>query len=297
MGSEVSISERAGGLANAVRLAQAESGGGDASAACFSASRESVAGLDAREANEVLREAERLVPGWFGGRVVTGQDGTSDLTAARELRDAEFLATELAGLAGTLDEATRRSLGERLAAAGVAAAGVSEPGAGAAARARGSLGIKEGQEVPVDRLLESLAMLADMVRALDQLAWRTWRQMAPQSEIRRRGELSVLLGRYASGASGAGEEQVAADLAQFRQLIASLLASIGQAGDVAAQRAARLSPLHVENLATAERGVTESVEAACWRKYRELAGQMDEASVQSDTMRAMAAFAEGLMRS
>ncbi|MEM1185692.1 MAG: hypothetical protein AAGI53_11925 [Planctomycetota bacterium] len=292
MGAE-SVAERAGALANAVRLAQAE--GDDASVG--SRVREAVGGLAASEANEVLREAERLVPGWSGGRALTGIDGSVTVVAAAELRDAGFLCDELALRGSGLGESERRAIGDRLAAEGFVGQAGLDSGAEALARAKKALGLTGGEDASVTRLIESLALLVETVRSLDTLGWRTWRTMAPQSSVRKRGDLHVLLGRFVSGKGGESEEAVSADLTRFRQLIASLLASIGEAGDVAYRRVATLSPMHIEGLAEAQKGLAESPEAARWRLYVEMASKLDEATVQGDTMRSLAAFAEELMAS
>lgn len=301
MGSEVSFSDRAAELANRVRLAEAEGVDARSSGAVGEAVQSAIRGLVPRDANEVLREAERLMPGWSAGRAMTMADGSVGVVRAKELSDGRFLSAELAHLAsregGRVRESDLRAWGAELAAAGVASEELKGAGGEALARAKAALGVPLDQEVDEARLMECLALLAEMVRALDGLAWRTFRSMAPQSEVRRRGELSVLLGRFAQGEGGESAQSVGEELAKFRQLTAGLLASIGQAGEVAYQRVSKLNPLHIESLATAEKGLGESPDVACWRKYRELAGQMDEATVTGETMRSMASFAEGLMRS
>jgi len=294
-----SVHERAEALANRVRLAQAEGepSDGPVVSAVAAAVSESIAGLGSTEANAVLREAERLVPGWSAGRALTGVDGSVTVVAAAELGDASFLAEELAAAASALDEEERRRIGALLAAAGVSSAEATEAGAEALARAATALGVKDAGSLDAGRLAEGLALSMETVKTLDTLAWRTWRTLATNSSIRCRGDLHVLLGRYVSGQGGESAETVGADFAKFRQLVASLLASMGQVGDVAYRRVSTLSPLHIESLAGAEKGAMETQEAACWRKYRELASQLDEATVQGETMRAISTIAEGLMTS
>lgn len=291
--SSEALTERAGLLANRVRLAEE---GGDPGAVVALVS-EAVDGLGAAEANEVLRGAERLVPGLSAGRALTAADGSVVVVSGAELRDADFLASELAASASGLGADERRALGERLAASGIAGQTSAEAGAEAVARAKRALGLTDGSEVSTERLIEALSLLLETVRTLDTLAWRTWRTMAQQSNVRKRGDLHVLLGRYVAGSGGETAESVGEDLARFRTLVASLLAAIGQAGEVAYERVRTVSPLHIESLADADKRAVESVEAARWRVFRELASQLDEATVQSETMKSLAAFAERLMAS
>lgn len=120
--------------------------------------------------------------------------------------------------------------------------------------------------------------------------------MSPATGGKRRQGIGATLGKFVQGGSEVGREQVADDLARFRQLTAALLASIAQAGVQAYQQMHKLSPSEVERVAKAEKKWNESVEIACWKKYNELAGNLNQAKVEDEIIRAMAAFAEGLMR-
>ncbi|MEM7754210.1 MAG: hypothetical protein AAF297_01085 [Planctomycetota bacterium] len=292
------LNERASELANRVRLAEAEGGSSGAASADLGALvMESISGLSSGDANAVLRLAESQVPGWSAGRALTGADGRVTVVAHSELRDAGFLSAELALVSAGLSDGERRAIGDRLAACGVVGQGSGEAGVEAMARAKRSLGLADGAEVSTDRVLEALSVVMEAMRSVDTLAWRTWRSMSQQSSIRKRGDLHVLLGRYVSGSGSESFESVSEDVSRLRQLLASLVASLGQAGDVAYRRVNTLNPMHIESLAGTEKGLAQSPEAACWRKYREMASQLDEATVQSETVKSLAAFAEGLMGS
>jgi hypothetical protein len=258
------------------------------------------------ERNAFIEAVEERFPGWEGGRVVTygegsggvgaGGGGAAAPTDIAELSDPGFLVRQLVKAADKMNEADRRAAGERLAAAGIAPAGVGEIPAESVARVKAAVQIEASKDVNAGRMLDALAIMAEQVVSLDKLVSTTWSQMAPGSGQRRRQALGLVLAKYLTGSDEVGREQMAQDLGRFRQLTAAMLASIAQAGEQAYRQMAKISPDQVEALAKAEKKWNESVEFACWRKYQELAGSVDPATVESEVIRAMATFAEGLMR-
>lgn len=255
------------------------------------------------ERNEFLEAVEERFPGWEGGRVVTydggGGGGAGTATAPTdiaELNDPAFLVRQLVKNADKMTPEQRQSAGERLAAAGIAPPGVGAVPAEAVARVKAVLQLDASKQADVGRMLETLAITAEQVLSLDRLVWTTWQQMAPGSAQKRRQGLAEVLSKYVAGGGEVGREQVAADLGRFRQLSAALMASIAQAGEQAYRQMSKMSPSQVEHVAKAEKKWNETVELACWRKYQEMAGRLDQATVESEVIKAMATFAEGLMR-
>ena len=297
-GARDDIVERAGLLANRVRLAEAEGGGSGSTSAVSEVVAGAVSGLSASDANAVLREAERQMPGWFGGRAVTDSRGRVSVIDAAELRDPSFLAEELSLLAGKLRERERRALGDRLAAAGVSPAGVEGAAEGeGAASVKKALGLGDGRALATDRVLKAFALVVqEYVRSVDDLSWATWRALAPHSNRRKSDELHVLLGRYVDADGRGSIDRVRSGFADSRQLMTSLLSALDQAGGVAFRRVNTLSPFGIESRAESQRGGLESLEAACWKLYKEEASRLDEATVEADARRAIAEYAEGLWR-
>lgn len=248
--------------------------------------------------NSFLSLVEERFPGWEGGRVVTAGDGAAAVapTDMAEFNDPSFLLQQLLKASGRMSEEQKRAAGERLAAAGLSPAGVGQVPVEAVSKAKAALQVPAGQEADIGRMLEVLSMLAEQVISLDTLVWRTWKQMAPESPHRKRADIGPTMGRYVSGDSEIGGGQVSEDLGRFRQLTAALLASIAQAGETAYRKMAEVGPMQIEAAAKAERKWNESVEVACWKKYVELSGRLDPATVEGDMIRAIASYAEGLMR-
>lgn len=159
------------------------------------------------------------------------------------------------------------------------------------ARVRAMLGLGPDAAIDHDRAMELLARALESLVSIDQVVGGTWVQIAPGSGLRpgtvKRASAAFLEGR--SAAKELGEELGAA-----RVLAASMLAAVSRAGQVAWRHAARLAPERVEGLARSEKKWNESVEFAAWRKYRELAGELDAASFETEIMEAIAKYVEDL---
>lgn len=297
--------------ANRLRLIQADLADGsvaDRREAMASEVRAALQRVPSAERNLFLEVVESRFPGWEGGRVVTYGDGEPGGGAGpglaagvapseiAELNDPSFLVRQLVKNAIKMSEAERQAAGERLAGAGIAPPGVGEIPAEAAARVKGTLGMGASEGADPGRMLEAFAVMAEQVLSLDRLVWTTWQQMAPGSPLRRRQALSATLGKFVGGGGEVGREQMAEELGRFRQLTAAILATLAQAGEQAFRQMSKVSPEQVEQMVAAERKWGANPEAAAWKKYKQLAGGLDQSRVESEIIRAMAAFAEGLMR-
>jgi hypothetical protein len=146
------------------------------------------------------------------------------------------------------------------------------------------------------RTLELAAELADFGSRLDQLAWNTWRTINPRSRVRRPGELLKTMARFVQGDQDVGRGQVKQDIEALRRLIAALISSVNQAGRQFAQKhVEKYAPTEIEASARPGKKMLEAIEVACWRKYIELAGQMDAASIEGELLLAIASYAEPLI--
>lgn len=250
------------------------------------------------ERNAFLDAVEERFPAWEGGRVVSGAgEGTLlSPTDMAEFNDPAFLVRQLAKVADSMTDAQRREAGERLAAAGIAPAGVGEIPVDAVARAKESMRVPADADADTGRLLEAGALLAEQVVLLDTLVWKIWRQIAPDSAMRGKGTVAPTLTSYVTGGGETGRGQVASELEKFRQLTAALLSSVGKVGETVYGQISRLSPHNIESLAKTEKKWNESVEMAGWRKYKEMAGKLDQATVENEVMRAVARTVEEIIR-
>ncbi|MEZ6244287.1 MAG: hypothetical protein R3B57_14730 [Phycisphaerales bacterium] len=159
------------------------------------------------------------------------------------------------------------------------------------ARVRALLGLGGGGAIDHDRAMELLARALESLVAIDQVVGGTWEQIAPGSGLRP-GAVKRAGSAYLDGRSS--EKELSEELAAARVLAASMLAAVSRAGQVAWRHAARLAPERVEGLARSEKKWNESVEFAAWRKYKELAGELDAASFETEIMEAIAKYVEDL---
>ncbi|MCD6303460.1 MAG: hypothetical protein J7M21_00685 [Planctomycetes bacterium] len=218
-------------------------------------------------------------------------------TDARELKDPNFLVARLIDLAGDLDDDERKVLVERLKEAHLATVSTGAWPEEAEQQLRRHMRLPD-EPLDARRLLEAVGMLADFAMRLDQLVWSTWRQIAPRATVRQDKKLQQTLKAFLTGSEDVPRGQVAADLEKLRQLIASLIAAVGQAGrQFAARHLSRFSPTEIEALASMESGgFLVSKEVKCWRKYTELADALSEASIENEITETIANYAENLMK-
>jgi len=248
-----------------------------------------------------LQELMGRFPSWDARvEVQLRPEETTDRTATdqRELNDINFVLARLIDLSRGLGEDERKVLIEKLSGAGLASISQGAWPQDAEEGLRQILRLKPDQPLDARRTVEAVGMLADFALRLDQLIWSAWQQIARSSTIRRDRPLQHTAKAFLTGDQDVPRGQVAGDLEKLRQLIASVVSAIGQAGrQFAARHLARFSPLEVEALASMEGGgFLVSKEVKCWRKYVELADAMNEASLEGEIMETIANYAENLMK-
>ncbi len=250
------------------------------------------------ERNDFLELIEDRFPAWEGGRVVSGaSEGTLvSATDMAEFNDPAFLLRQLVKAADGMTPEQRREAGERLAAAGIAPEGVGEIPVESLSKAKASMQVPADANADPGRVLETSALLAEQVLLLDTLVWKIWRQIAPDSQHRSRSQLGTTISSYVTGSGETGRGEVAEGLERFRQLTAALVSSIGKVGSTAFVQLSQLNPNNIETMAKNEKKWNESLELAAWRKYRELAGKMDQATVENEMMRAVSRPVEDIIR-
>ena len=157
-------------------------------------------------------------------------------------------------------------------------------------------------QVDLQRLYRLLIALADFVLSLDQLGWGLWKAMAPRSQTRRDqtfdGDLRKAGARYLSGDTEVSIGQITQIIDRLRQLVAGIMGAIGPAGRSFSQRhLARFGPDAIKDLAAAEGGgIFANSEQKNWRKYVQLAKDLNEDAIESEMVECVARYAEGLMR-
>jgi DNA primase len=227
------------------------------------------------------------------------KDDTTErsLTDARELQDPNFLVARLIDCAAKLGGGERKVLVERLKEAGLASITEGAWPAEAEAALRQELRLP-GEHVDPARTLQLVGMASDFALRLDQLVWGAWQKVSPKSTVRRDKPLQQTLKAFITGSQDVPRGQVATDLEKLRQLIASLISSVGQAGrQFASRHLARFSPSEIEALASMEGGgFLVSKDVKCWKKYKELADAMTEVAIENEITETIANYAENLMK-
>jgi hypothetical protein len=156
----------------------------------------------------------------------------------------------------------------------------------------------DGPSVDPNRVMELASVLAEFVLPLYQLTWATWRTLAPNSPIRRTGNLQ----RSLTGFVGSGEvsrEQLSAELHRLRQMTASLVAAVGQVGHhMTSSYLSRFQPAEIEQVIDAEGGggLFKGRAGRCWQKYLELSSMLEHGAVEGEIRRAIVQHVEQLMK-
>lgn len=267
--------------------------------------------------DEVERSVQKLVPSdraWFLDKLRErfptwdAQQTAKSLAAGdeqatrsgvdeAELNDPGFLLERLGQVVRRLDDREREGVARRVRDLGLAAEGGApwpEQPAEQVARA-----LKMSEETSLDpvRSVETLAKLAEFVVSLDQLMWGVWRGIAPKSDVRAQGEAVEALRKYLSGDPDTSRGEVTHAVERLRALTAALVSALSKAGQqFALSHHQKFSPASIEEWAKQDKGVLSSSSSACWKKYREIYGGSDEATIERELMDLIAEYAEKLMK-
>lgn len=131
-------------------------------------------------------------------------------------------------------------------------------------------GLAEEKTPSGERTWRLLGTLIEFFTALDQLAWTLWRNSGVKSAFWKESDLGKLAGPYLAGDHEVSSEQVRQTAERTRRLIAAILGAPGRAAsDVANQQAQRLAPDSIEQSARSDKRTLESLDAACWREYKQ----------------------------
>lgn len=213
----------------------------------------------------------------------------------------EKLVRELGARAANLDPERRAALAAALAEAGLVKAAGDGGSADLPEDFRRRLRLPAGKPVAASHANRLLLQLLETTLTLDQLVWNIWKNLAPGSRLRRdasgEGDFRTLTGRYLTGDAEVSFAQVAQALESSRQLIAGLLGALGPVGrGYARKTAGRFSPEAIRELVKLEPGgFLTSPDAKCWKKFCELAGELEEAAVERDIHQAIVGYAEELV--
>lgn len=215
----------------------------------------------------------------------------------------EALVAALSGLADALTPQERTRFAKDLQEAGYLLA-VAMPAAAdteeVPAELQKKLGLAADQRLDRKRALRLVGVLIDLVVTMDQVGWQVWRDLAPNSRVRRdpgvAGDLRKLAGPFLLGDNEVSTAQIVQLLDKTRQLIVGLVAAVGSAGETfARQHLSRFSPQSIKAAADAEPGFFIGPEQKCWRKYLQLFNEISGVTIESDIASAIVQRAEQLI--
>ena len=245
--------------------------------------------------------AERF-PGWESATVPADEL----VPEAAPIVDSspESLVMQLAALAGTLSDADRREMADRLQEAGfaltVTLSAASQETDDIPAELQKKLSLDPNQALDRKRAMRLVAVLIDLVVTMDQVAWNVWKNLAPNSRVRRdpgpTGDLRKVAGPFLVGDPEVSTAQVTQLLDKTRQLIAGLLAAVGATGEAfARQYLTRFSPQSIKEAADAEPGFFIGPEQRCWRKYTQLFNDVSGVTIENEIANAIVKYTEDLI--
>lgn len=299
--SQEDILKRAAGTANRLRLAQtdfADSPEPVRQEYLADIVRQAIAELVPQERTAFLEEMLKLFPTWdinVDVGVRADQDSQRTARDLRELQDPGFLIARLAELSQGLDEKERKVLQERLRVARLVEERPAELPAEPAQRLRAS--VQMGPQAVLDegRSLDAAAIVMELACTLDQLVWRTWKEIAPRSTVQHPGDLRRMLARFLAGDQDLSRTQIQDDIQKLRQLVAAMISAFRVAGrKFATRHLMTFAPASIEGNVSS--GWIKSKDVACWEKYKELAGELDVAAIENEILGSFVATAEELMR-
>lgn len=241
----------------------------------------------------VLQELREKFPNWQSSEAAPPQ------ASAPAINTPEAALEKFLELSAGLTPEARVAFSRKLQTAGF---NIVQSGGGAlpelSPEALRQLGLGAEQQPTAERALKLLVKLAEVVLALDQLAWRLWKQVAPKSTIRKETDFVKVIGPYLSGDLDTSTPVVVAPMEKTRRLIASMLGAMGPASSgFAKKHVSRFSPEAIEELARLEKKWNESLEFAAWRKYCELYKERStEPALEIELQQAVTKAVEDLMR-
>jgi hypothetical protein len=238
-----------------------------------------------------LHTLEELFPIWGGSAVPASASLACPQTA-------DELVGRLVEAAATLSKAEIEALAAKLCQTGLLAHESQPVSAKPLPEFSKFFGIADDQPLDLERAQKLIVGLATVFLALDQLVWTLWRQLNAKSIYRKEAEFGKLAGPYLISDDEVSSEQIRQALERTRRLIAALLGAMGRSGaSFARKHSADLAPESIENAARIEKKAFESLEAASWRKYRELHKEYStEQTLESQIQQEFIKSAEELLR-
>jgi hypothetical protein len=237
----------------------------------------------------------RFPVGSFGSKVIS-DESTSPVSQADVPIDSELLVRSLVEIAPTLSDENKQLIVKSLGQQTVTPAVEADYSEQSLKQLQTVLETGEAGAIRADRLMELSTMLAGLVCKVEPLVWNVWKKLSPRSSIRHTANLKDIMGKFLFSDQDASREQIDEELKQLQWLIAAIITAISQVGgQFARNHLAKFSPSEIAALVKVEQGsVFVSHEVKCWRKYLELAGTLNEDSIDTEIKDAIVGYVESL---
>lgn len=226
---------------------------------------------------------------------VEGSDASSE-------RDPQALVARLVALSSSMTADEKRAAAERLHAAGLTVtsdSGQRPPSPpphlaqGSAQALQATLGHGPKDTLDPARALELARLTADFAASMDKGVWLNWKKLAPNSKIKRTGNAKTTMARFAAGDPDVSQSQLEQELKRMRDLAVGIMSAIEDVGRQFAQHhLSRFAPGEIESAAKIGKGAMTAIEAACWRKYVELAAPRDSEAIEEEVRGVVAEYTE-----
>lgn len=248
---------------------------------------------------------EKLMEKFPTGNLGTAITGEQPQTQGRpeikveEIKDPEVAICRLLELAPMLSDEQKQLAAKQLQEVGFGTPAATRNYSDQLAHGlRARLQLDDGPDIKTDRLVEMVVLLADFVFKLEPLIWNTWRMLSPRSSIRPSGNIKKTVGQFICGDAKTPDKKAEHELRMLQRLIAAITTAVGRVGSQFAKRhLGRFSPSEISTLVRMEHGsVFVSHEVKCWRKYLELAETVTEGSIEAEIRKAIADYAESLIK-
>ncbi len=248
---------------------------------------------------EFLEQLQQRFPSWDSQvELKPADEGAIPRSSVDEsaLTDASFLVTQLERLAPSLSDTKRDVVRDRLAAAGLAHRGDGALRKDSVQTITTLLDLPKDSQLDPARLMELLGLLVKHAVDLNKVTGKAWREIAPNSPYRLAADLRKPLGNFVAHKGGGKVAPAAQDIEHQVRLMASLVSAIRGSGRTFAQRVVdRLSPSAIETLVDMEKKFMKNREIECWRKYREVAKDLDVDAIEREILKAIGDYAGRLL--
>jgi hypothetical protein len=249
---------------------------------------------------------ERFPTGTFTHQPITQEQENNNISGTIETKfeDVDFLVQCLSEIIPTLPIDRKESIARKLQLTGIGSGTQKACSDESITKLRASLQLDGQSDINVDLLIELIITLTNFMYKLEPLGWNIWRKLAPRSKAFQAGDLKKTIRQFLSNDKNVSQEHVSNELKVLLQLIAALISATSRVGNQFAQHyLARYSPKEIEASIEFEEPqgplskiLGSSPDQKCWKKYKELADNLTEESIETEIRNDIVSYVESLAK-